>query len=191
MSDQEEAGRKVLLTCAADIRPKRVKWLWDRRLAIGTLSLIAGREGLGKSSICYWMVAQVTRGLLPGEHRGEPRAVLICATEDSWEQTIVPRLMAAGADRSRVFRVEVVSALNVKVGLSLPRDLVEVEQAARQTGATLLLLDPLTSRLSEALDTHKDADVRRALEPLASLAERAGMGVLGIMHHNKSGPPTR
>ena len=43
------------------------------------------------------------------------------------------------------------------------------------------------SRLSDRIDTHRDAEVRLALEPLAALANRAGMSVLGIIHHNKSG----
>src|SRR4051812_48137947 len=55
-----------------------------------------------------------------------------CATEDSWEHTIVPRLMASGADRSRVFRVEVMTAENIQVGLTLPRDLVELERVVRE-----------------------------------------------------------
>jgi hypothetical protein len=69
----------------------------------------------------------------------------------------------------------------------LPRDLTDVEQASRDTNAALILLDPLMSRLDERLDTYRDGDVRRALEPLAAVADRTGMAVLGIIHHNKSG----
>lgn len=182
-----ETGRRLKLTSAASIKPRPVFWLWDGRLALGTLGLLAGREGLGKSTLAYWIAARVTRGELPGEHSGAPRGVLACATEDSWEHTIVPRLMAAGADLARVFRVEVLSADEIHVGLSLPRDLHAVEQAARETDAALMLLDPLMSRLGDELDTHRDGDVRRALEPLVALADRAGMAVLGLIHHNKSG----
>ena len=51
----------------------------------------------------------------------------------------------------------------------------------------MLLLDPLMSRISHRLDTHRDAEVRPALEPLSALANRAHLTVLGIIHHNKSG----
>lgn len=180
-------GRRVILTPASAIPHRRVRWLWDGRLALGTLSLLAGREGLGKSSFAYWLAAQVTRGTLPGEFAGDERAVLVCATEDSWGHTIGPRLEAAGADLARVFRLEVTTSEGLDGSLSLPLDLDAVEAAAGEVGAALLLLDPLTSRLAAALDTHKDADVRRALEPLARLAERADAAVLGLMHHNKSG----
>lgn len=179
--------RRMVLTKASDIRPRRVRWLWKDRLALGTLGLLAGREGLGKSSLGYWIAGQITRGLLPGEYGGAPRSVLVCASEDSWEFTIVPRLIAAGANLERVHRVEVLAADDIHVGLSLPRDLHAVERAARETESALLLLDPLMSRLSESLDTHRDGDVRRALEPMVAVADRTGMSVLGLIHHNKSG----
>jgi hypothetical protein len=185
--DEDGPGRRLVLTSAAFIKPRRVKWLWDGRLALGTLALLAGKEGLGKSTLAYWGVAQITLGIMPGEYFGEPRAVLICATEDSWAHTIVPRLIAAGADLTKVYRVEVLNAADIHVGLSLPKDLHKVERSAAEVGAALLLLDPLTSRLDEALDTHKDSDVRRALEPLVTMADKTGMAVLGLIHHNKSG----
>lgn len=184
---EAEPSRRLVLTSASVIQPRRVRWLWEHRIALGTLALMAGREGLGKSTCAYAIVGQITRGTLPGEYHGQSRAALICATEDSWEHTIVPRLMAAGADLALVYRVDVISADSIQLGLSLPKDLRQVEDAARQVDAALLLLDPLMSRLDSKLDTHRDAEVRRALEPLVTAADRTGMAVLGLMHHNKSG----
>jgi AAA domain/DnaB-like helicase N terminal domain len=183
----ESRPRRVVVTPASKITPRRVRWCWNDRLALGTLALLAGPEGLGKSTLAYWLAARITRGDLPGEYLGQPRAVLVCATEDSWAHTIVPRLMAASADLGLVFRVEVKAADDITLGLSLPRDIHDLDQAAHQTGAALLILDPLLSRISEALDSHKDGDVRRALEPLVGIADHAGMAIVGLIHHNKSG----
>lgn len=179
-------SRALQLTPASAIKPRPVKWLWDGRIAIGTLALLAGREGIGKSTLAYWLVAQITRGMLPGQSLGKPRAVLIAATEDSWEHTIVPRLIAARADLSKVFRVAVRSADEAYVGMNVIKDLKLLEQAAVQVEAGLLLLDPLMSRLGDQ-DTHKDSEVRVALEPVVDVADRVGMSVLGLIHHNKSG----
>jgi hypothetical protein len=184
---QTNPPRRIILTAAADITVRPVRWCWDGRLALGTLGLLAGPEGLGKSTLAYWAAARITRGQLPGEYHGQPRAVLVCATEDSWEHTIVPRLMAADADLSRVYRVEVKAADDITLGLSLPRDIHDLDQAAQRTGAALLILDPLMSRISEALDTHRDGDVRRALEPMVAIADHTGMAIVGLIHHNKSG----
>lgn len=185
--DELAVSRRVVLTSAASIKPRRVRWLWHGRVALGTLSLLAGPEGLGKSTLAYWLAGSITRGTLPGEFDGVPRGVLIAASEDSWAHTIVPRLIAAGADLERVFRVEVVTSDDLHMPLTLPRDIVGVRQAATTADAALLLLDPLTSRVDDKLDTHRDAETRRALEPLAALADDANLSVLGLMHHNKSG----
>lgn len=183
---QEALERAVRLTAADTIRPKPVRWLWDERLPLGELVLIAGREGVGKSTRAYQLAADVSRGALPGEFEGKPRGVLIAATEDSWEHTIVPRLMAAGADLSRIYRVEVETATGVHLGLSLPRDIPDLERLGGEYEIGLMLLDPLMSRLGK-LDTHKDAETRMALEPLVSLAHSAKMTIIGLIHHNKSG----
>lgn len=179
--------RVVTFTRASDIKPRRVIWLWKGRLALGTLGLLAGREGLGKSTLGYWLAARLTQGELYGEYQGTPKSVIVCATEDSWEHTIVPRLIAAGADLERVYRVEVIRTdLGVHGSLSLPRDLPALARQAAEVDSALMLLDPLMSRLG-SLDTHRDAEVRQALEPLVAMADRTGMAVLGLIHHNKSG----
>jgi hypothetical protein len=179
--------RRLALTPAANIAPRRVHWLWENRIAYGTLALLAGREGLGKSTLGYALAADVTRGILPGEDYGNPRAVLVCAAEDSWAHTIIPRLIAAGADLHKVYRVEIETYDGMRAGLSLPRDWTEAETAAKETEAGLMILDPLMSVIDSRLDTHRDREVRQALEPLAALADAARMAILGLIHHNKSG----
>lgn len=186
LPDEGQPDRTVELTPATAFRVRRVRWLWEGRIPMGTLAVVAGRAGLGKSTTTYWLAAQVTRGTLPGEYHGTPRSVFVCATEDSWEHTIVPRLIAAGADLARVFRVDVVEG-GYHAGLSLPRDVHALANAARSKDAALLVLDPLMSRIDGKLDSHKDADVRRALEPLVDLADQVGMTIVGIMHNRKGG----
>lgn len=187
-ADQDEPQlRRLVLTPASTIKPRRVRWIWDKRIAYGTLALLAGREGLGKSTLAYHIAATITRGTLEGEDHGSPRAVLVCASEDSWEHTIVPRLIAAGADLDRIYRVEMVTIDNMHLSISLPRDFHEVQQAAADVDAGLMILDPLMSVIDEKLDTHRDREVRRALEPLVGLAEHARMAIIGLIHHNKSG----
>lgn len=179
--------RHVELTPASAIPPKRVRWIWKDRVAVGTLALLAGREGLGKSTLGYALAADITRGTLPGEYLGQPRSVLVCASEDSWEHTIIPRLIAAGANLDLVYQTELVTHDDMRISISLPRDFAEVERAALEVEAGLMILDPLMSVIDSKLDTHRDREVRQALEPLKTLAERGRMAILGLIHHNKSG----
>jgi hypothetical protein len=178
--------RLVRLTPASAIRPRPVHWLWNLRVALGTLCLLAGREGIGKSSIAYTLVAQITKGTLSGTFYGTPRAVIVAATEDSWAHSIVPRLMAAGADLDLVYKVDVTIYGEFDTEIILPTDLGQLEAAIETTNVAMVLLDPIVSRLSASLDTHKDSEVRQALEPLTALADRSGISVLGIIHVNKT-----
>ena len=185
MDDHDGYGRRVRLVPASSIPVRPVRWLWDLRIPLGSLTLLAGREGIGKSTAAAALAGQVTRGTLPGHYRGHPRAVLVAATEDSWSHTLVPRLMGAGADLDRVYRIDV-DADGLAASLSLPRDVDQLAEAAREVDAALLLLDPLMSRLSHTLDTHRDAEVRQALEPLVRVADTTAMAVLGLIHVAKS-----
>lgn len=179
-------GRELRLTSASALDATSASWLWDERVAEGTLSLFGGREALGKSTVVYALVALLTRGELPGARHGRPSDVLIAATEDAWPQVVIPRLMAAGADLTRIHLIDVVTPLGDDE-LSLPDDIEQVGQAARELDAALLVLDPLMSRLSAQLDTHRDADVRRALEPMTKMLADTGMSCIGLIHVNKSG----
>lgn len=183
---EDVEGRRLVLTPASTIPPRPVHWLWEDRLPIGSLCLLAGREGIGKSTAAYTLAAECSTGTLKGRYYRQPKAVIVAATEDSWEHTIVPRLMAAGADLDRIYRIDVVEA-DFAGQLIVPEDLAALTHQARAVDAGLILLDPLMSRLDAKLDTHRDAEVRRALEPLAALADQAKAVVLGLIHVNKSG----
>lgn len=181
----QRAGKpgRLKATPLLGTKVRRARWIWDGRIPQGELSLMSGREGTGKSTITFDLAASLSRGDLAGEHLGVPKAVLITASEDSFEHTITPRLLAAGADLSLVYRIDCVEGSS---GVTLPTDLVSLEGLVHDTGAVMLILDPLISRLGE-LDTHRDSDVRQALEPLVEMAETTGLAVVGLIHHNKTG----
>jgi hypothetical protein len=141
-------ARQFIAVRASEIPMKRMRFLWDGRIPLGVLAIIAGQGGIGKSTLTDSIIALVTRGELPGEHYGNPRNVLICASEESWESWIKPRLAAVGADMNRVwlFRVEE----DERPGsLSLPRpeDLAGLEGLIQETEAALVVLSPLVSQL--------------------------------------------
>lgn len=182
---REPVKRRLTLVPASHIQIRPVHWCWKDRLALGSFALLGGREGIGKSILAYQIAADITMGRLPGQSFGTARSVIVAATEDSWEHTIVPRLMAAKADLNKVFRVDVESE-GITSSLSLPRDVAALEQHIVDYDVALVLLDPLMSRLDAKLDSHKDAEVRVALEPLSRIADRTNCVVLGIIHVNKS-----
>lgn len=185
--------RQPRVIWAHTITPEPTRWAWvdddgHGRIPSGSVSVAAGREGTGKSSFGIWMTANITRGTLPGSLHGTPLPTLYVAVEDSWKYTLVPRLLAAGADLEKVGRFDVINALtDDELELSLPRDNVLLEAAIEQHGIALVVIDPLISVIGATIDTHREREVRSALEPLVRLADHTDVVLLGIAHFNKGG----
>ena len=179
----EHTKRAGLVRRAADtIRPEEVEWYFEGWVPLGSLTLLVGPAGLGKTTLACELAARGTRGQL-----GNPAASVIFATaEDSLAHTLVPRLTAAGADLARVEFVSIRGDDGFETGLTLPEDNAALQDAVQETGAKLIILDPVVGHLSGNIDSHKDHSVRRALAPLARLAEETGAAILGIGHLNKS-----
>ncbi|WP_052397443.1 AAA family ATPase [Streptomyces sp. NRRL F-5123] len=191
-------ARRLILTPASKIRMRPVRWLWDTtppaaaptshgRLPLNSLGIAAGGPGLGKSQFACWMTARVTTGTLPGELMGKPRGVIYAATEDSWSYTIAPRLVAAGADMERVFRVDVVDDEELHARLTLPKDISLMGKAAEEYSVALLVADPLLSMIDSSINDYRAAEVRSALEPLVAAADRHAFTILGLAHFTKAG----
>lgn len=176
--------RRVVLTAASSISMARVRWGWQDRMPLGELTLMPGREGVGKSLCLAWLAAQITRGTLPGEFAGAPRTVLYVASEDSWRYTIAPRMVAAGADLELIYRVEVDDVTDER--LTLPIDCDRVGEAAEEVKAAALMLDPIISLIDDRLSVNQARELRRALEPLRRLAEQGQLMVLALAHFNKT-----
>jgi AAA domain len=177
-------GRQVVVTLASQIKPQPVRWLWPDRIPAGALTLLAGREGIGKSLVGVYLAAQLTRGTLPGGRHGRPSRVMFATSEDAWEFTMVPRLLAAGADLSRVGRVQVEDD-GIITGLTTPVDVPALKGYIATHDVAMLVLDPLTSVMDGRIDAHRDREVRKALEPLGQSAEDTGAAVLGLVHLGK------
>lgn len=68
------------VTLASSIKPRPVRWLWPDRIPLGALTLLAGREGIGKSLVGIRLAAELTRGTLEGSRYGKPSRVLFATS---------------------------------------------------------------------------------------------------------------
>ncbi|WP_245688011.1 AAA family ATPase [Rhodococcus phenolicus] len=180
-----QSGRRLKITRGSDVKMQRVRWVMEDWIPAGSLTLLAGREGLGKSTIAAQICAQITQGTLEGELHGIPRNVLYIHSEDSREFTVAPRLKAAGADMDRVLFVDVETAHMDSGTLILPLDIATLEKMIAQHQVAFVVLDAATSSMSSELSGKDDRAVRSYLEPLAQLAARQGCVVLGLCHFGK------
>jgi len=181
-------GEELVCQRAADITPTKVEWVWPGRLAIGKHTCIAGEPGTGKSQISFFVAAMVTiGGAWPcNEGRTPKGSVIILSAEDDAADTIIPRLIAAGADLSRV---HVISAVHTQRDgrrtFNLQRDLALLEKKIAELGdVVFIIIDPVSSYLGKT-DSHKNSEVRGVLEPLSEMAARMKVAVLSITHFSK------
>ncbi|NMA27450.1 MAG: AAA family ATPase [Burkholderiales bacterium] len=193
----QEAPRGAITRRLSEVEPRPVSWLWPGRVPLGKITAIAGRPGLGKSMLATTLAAAVSRGrsVVPGETSCRSGGVILLAGEDGLEDTVAPRLLAAGADMTRIVAIDGVAGPRGERGLSLAEDLSELEAVIDRDldgDCRLIIIDPPAQFLGRPgqIDSHRDSDVRAVLGPLAALAERRGLAVLLITHHRKSAGAT-
>lgn len=175
----------VSITCAADIKPEPIRWLWDGWLARGKFHIFAGQAGTGKTTISIALAATVSiGGRFPDGTRAPVGSVLIWSGEDSAKDTLVPRLLAAGADMKRVHFIGDVKHGDELRSFDPATDIRAMSDAATRIGdISLLIVDPVVNAV--AGDSHKNGEVRRALQPLVDFGEKLDCAVLGISHFSK------
>ena len=187
-----EALAKVELVNGATIRPEAIDWLWHGWIAKGKFHLIGGQPGTGKTTMTLGLAATITRnGKWPdGAQCAVGGNVVIWSGEDAPEDTLVPRLIASGADMRRVFFVYGVQEGNVSRGFDPAKDIVPLEAAIEKAGgAALVIVDPVVSAV--AGDSHKNAETRRGLQPLVDLCRKIDAALIGITHFTKGTSGTR
>jgi len=174
-----------VLLPATDIKAEPIKWLWPTWLAKGKLQLLAGQPGQGKTTIALAAASVVSSGgRWPDGTRCKAASVLIWSGEDDAADTLLPRLLAMGADPKRIYFVKGTRQDGELLPFDPARDLVGLTAAAEHVGGiALLVVDPVVSAVSG--DGNANTVVRRALQPLVDLAAALDCAVLGVSHFTK------
>lgn len=181
----------LTIVSAGSVERRNIEWLWPGRIALGKVTGIAGVPDQGKSQVAAHIAAIVTTGgQWPDGGRSPAGSVLMLCAEDDAADTTVPRLDAAGADRSKIGLVD--ALVRVKDGkrmFSFKDDLPRLTKAVEaRPDLKLIIVDPISAYMgSGSVDTFKNSDVRGVLAPLADLAAKAGVAVLFVTHFNKGG----
>jgi|GEM_PF-2313340 len=176
---------------ASDIEAESVSWLWHGFIPQTGITFLDGDPEAGKTCCALDIIARLTRGdRMPGDAKPERAGVAaILAKEDRYENTIKPRLEAAGAEMTRVSCIDDIE-LNTPKGiekrfLTLPSHTQVLAEHLRDIGATLLLIDPYDNHLDDGLNTSSSTDMRRAFTPITEAASSIGCALLIIRHFGK------
>ncbi|MHC9295629.1 AAA family ATPase [Mycobacterium sp. LTG2003] len=166
-----------------------VRWMWEDRIPKGEFSILGGYEDSMKSTLAAKIVADITHGKLAGEYYDQPKTVLWFGGEESWNKSIKPRLIAAGADITRVRTIKPKAEHRDEKGrildLTDPEHVRALRAAIRKHDAALVLFDPMTSHMG-AKNVEKEEVLREVLEPLIDdLCHTDGVTLLAIKHFTK------
>jgi putative DNA primase/helicase len=170
---------------ARDIIPEPIKWLWKEWLAMGKFHILGGAPGTGKTTIAMDFAAVISNGgLWPDETRATIGNVLIWSGEDDPQDTLVPRLILAGANMDNIYFIQDVIERGTRRIFNPACDMEVLWRKMEAMGnVRLLIIDPIVSSISG--DSHKNAEVRRDLQPIVDLAGHMGCVILGITHFAK------
>lgn len=180
---EEKREKNYRLINMNDVEARKVDWLWYPYIPYGKVSIVQGDPGEGKTTFILRLAALLTKGEpLPGEegqNLREPINVIYQNAEDGLEDTIKPRLLEAGADCSRVMVID--ESLK-----SLTMTDERLVRAIKETGAKMVVLDPIQAYLGANVDMHRANEIRAVLKRLARIAEECDCAIILIGHMNKA-----
>ena len=179
MSNEEN---ELQIRKLSEVELQEVGWLWYPYIPYGKITIIQGDPGEGKTTLALRLAAACSTGqALPGMEIAEPFNVIYQTAEDGLGDTIKPRLMEAGADQDRVLNI-------VEDANSLTLLDERIEAAIVQTGAKLMILDPIQGYLGGKVDMNRANEIRTVLKNVAAVAGRTGCTIVLVGHLNKAIP---
>ncbi|MCF7956443.1 MAG: AAA family ATPase [Phycisphaerae bacterium] len=187
-SFKPESNRKLQSKRLSEVEPKKVQWLQPEIIPLAMVTSVVAQEGVGKSTVASDIIARVTTGSqwpnAPGidNPKGD---VILFNHEEAVAEVLVPRLMANGAELSRIHLAEnVVNKAGEESFFDIESNIEQLDDIIDEfPGTRLVIFDPINSYVS--CNENSNKEVRQALKPLVDFAARRNVAVLVLSHLNK------
>ena len=178
MTEQKTELKMIKMS---DVQSQEIEWLWYPFIPYGKLTIVQGDPGDGKTTLVLNIAARLSQGegLEEDMKAPEPMNIIYQTAEDGLADTVKPRLETAGADCERILVID-----ESDKSLSMADE--RLEYALKQTGARLLILDPIQAYLGGGMDMNRANEARDMTKKLGALAEKYKCAIVLIGHMNKA-----
>ena len=177
----EEKRTELKMIKMSEVQSQEIEWLWYPFIPYGKLTIVQGDPGDGKTTLILNIAAKLSKGegLDNDMKLTEPMNIIYQTAEDGLADTVKPRLEKAGADCERIVVID-----ESDESLSMADE--RLEEAIIQTGARMLILDPIQAYLGGGMDMNRANEARDMTKRLGALAEKYKCAIILIGHMNKA-----
>lgn len=185
-SQKVENTGPLKVVSLADINPSDVKYLWYPYIPLGTLIVVEGNPGSGKTFFTIYVCSKATTGEdFPNDSDNhlnvkiEPSNIIFQNGEDNIS-ILKERFTNQGGDLTKILRID---------ESDMPFDLgqtAKIEDMIKEYHPKLIVIDPLQNYLPNGISMNQAKEMREVLGPIRALAEKYECTIIIIMHLNKS-----
>jgi hypothetical protein len=162
------------------VEKSKAEFLCYPYLPLGSLTIMDGDPGMGKSLVTAEIAAIVTNGgrFANGERVKKGR-VLFLSPEDEPDRILRPRMEAHGGNVARVRFMDKPFLLDSH-GIAVVRRELKIHDSI------LAIIDPLSAFIPESVDMYRANESRGFMRPLAMLARELNIAILVVRHLRKA-----
>lgn len=182
-----EPEDKIVFRRLSEVVAKNIEWLINPILAKGKLTIFHGDPGRGKSQVSIYFSSVISVGGKFNDQNVDAGEVLFITAEDEASDTLKPRLMACGADISKIVELQWIKTKNGKIKMfNLEDHIPQLRETVKTLSSLkLIIIDPITAFLGK-VDGNSASGVRGLFAELKLISEEIGCSILVITHNNKT-----
>lgn len=186
--EKDPPHSRIVLRPFSDRVARPYEWHDPQWMPKKGVVILAGEPGAGKSTLlCYW-IAKFTSG--EWRSNDSNRCLYMAGTEDSLDDVVKPRLIAARADIDNVFTLEIeerdeLDDVYIRRA-AFNEDLNALRTTVRDHKIGAIFMDPANTFLGIDEEKHSYSEIRAILEKVIKFAEEENILIVLIKHFKKA-----